>query len=284
MNARTIALRTGQVDFINRCDAKTYHLLEKDPNIETIKTNGTKHYSLPMRTDRKPFDNSDVRLALKLAFNREFVLKTVLKGYGTVGNDHPISPSMRYYAKNLQQREYDPDKARYLLKKAGLEDHVFKIHPSDAAYEGAVDTAIPYKEHATKAGIKIDVIREPADGYWSNVWMKKDWCFSFWNGRPTEDWTFSLAYAGDAAWNECFWKNERFDKLLVEARAQLDENKRREMYAQMQQIVRDDGGPIIPMFAMDLQAASAKLAHGEVAPNYESDGMKISERWWFAKI
>ena len=76
--------------------------------------------------------------------------------------------------------------------------------------------------------------------------------------------------------------NEKFDKLLVEARAELDENKRREMYAEMQQLVRNDGGSIIPMFATDLQAASVKLTHGKVAPNYESDGMKISERWWFA--
>ena len=111
--------------------------------------------------------------------------------------------------------KYDPEKARHYLKKAGLENHVFKIHPSDAAFEGAVDTAILFKEHAAKAGIKIDVVREPADGYWTNVWMKKDWSFSFWNGRPTEDWTFSLAYAGDAAWNECFWKNEKFDYAKI---------------------------------------------------------------------
>ena len=111
--------------------------------------------------------------------------------------------------------------------------------------------------------------------------MKKDWSFCFWNGRPTEDWTFSLAYAGDAAWNDTFWKNKRFDELLVEARAELDENKRKEMYAEMQQIVRNDGGAIIPVFATDLQAASVKLGHGEVAPNYECDVMKISERCWF---
>ena len=139
-----------------------------------------------------------------------------------------------------------------------------------------MDTAILFKEHAAKAGIKIDVVREPADGYWTNVWMKKDWSFSFWNGRPTEDWMFSLAYAGDAAWNECFWKNEKFDKLLVEARAELDENKRREMYTEMQQIVRDEGGSIIPMFATDFQAASVKLGHGKVAANYECDGFKVS--------
>lgn len=283
LTARTTALKTGQVDFINRCDPKTFELLTRMPSIQNVATTGTKHYSLPMRTDRAPFDNNDVRMALKLAIDREQILQTVLRDYGQVGNDQPLSPANRFYDPNLPQRNYDPDKARYHLKKAGLADHVFTIHPSDAAFEGAVDTAIMYKEQAAEAGIRIDVAKEPADGYWSNVWMKKDWSFCFWNGRPTADWMFSLAYAGGAAWNDTFWKNEHFDELLVKARAELDEAKRREMYGEMQRIVRDQGGVIIPMFASDLQAASDKLAHGEIAANYECDGFKICERWWFVE-
>jgi peptide/nickel transport system substrate-binding protein len=282
LTARTIALKTKKVDQINRCDAKTFHLLEKDPEIEAIKTEGMKHYSMPMRTDKKPFNDNNVRMALKLAIDREQLVKTVLKGYGTPGNDHPITPIHRYFASELPQRKYDPDKAKYYLKKAGCENHKFKIHPSDTAFEGAIDTAVLFREHAAKAGIQIEVVREPADGYWSNVWMKKDWSFCYWNGRPTEDWSFSLVYASNAAWNDSFWKNERFDQLLIAARSELDEAKRREMYVEMQQIVRDDGGAIIPMFAKDLQAASKKLRHGKIAANYEMDGMRASERWWFA--
>ena len=283
LTARTTALKTGEVDFINRCDPKTFQLLTRMPSIQDITTTGTKHYSLPMRTDRAPFDDNNVRMALKLAIDREQILQTVLRGYGRVGNDQPLSPANRFFDPDIPQRSYDPVKAGHYLKKAGLSEHVFTIHPSDAAFEGAVDTAIMYKEQAAKAGIKIEVVKEPADGYWSNVWMKKDWSFCFWNGRPTADWMFSLAYAGGAAWNDTFWKNERFDELLVKARAELDESRRREMYGEMQRIVRDQGGAIIPMFASDLQAASEKLGHGEVAANYECDGFKISERWWFSE-
>lgn len=60
---------------------------------------------------------------------------------------------------------------------------------------------------------------------------------------------FSLAYASDAAWNDTFWGNERFDELLVAARAELDEARRRAMYEEMQHIISDDGGAIIPVFA-----------------------------------
>ena len=50
----------------------------------------------------------------------------------------------------------------------------------------------------------------------------------YWNGRTTIDWMFSTAYSGDAKWNDAHWKNERFDKLLKEARVELDEKKRAE--------------------------------------------------------
>jgi ABC-type transport system substrate-binding protein len=80
-----------------------------------------------------------------------------------------------------------------------------------------------YKKHAAKAGIKIEVIIDPDDGYWSKVWMKKPWVMCYWSGRATADWMFSTAYAEGSAWNDTFWKHERFNKLLKEARAELNE-------------------------------------------------------------
>ena len=93
---------------------------------------------------------------------------------------------------------------------------------------------------------------------------------------------FSVAFAADAGWNESFWKNDRFNKLLKEARAELNEAKRREMYGEMQEIVRNDCGVIIPMFAADLTAASKKIKYENVAADWEMDGMRAHERWWFA--
>jgi len=282
VNARTNALKTGQIDVMNRCELKTVHLLKQTPGIQVMRQNGTKHYTYAMLCDRAPYDNNEVRLAMKYAIDREQQVKTILRGYGIVGNDHPISPANRYHASELEQRQYDPDKAKFHLKKAGVANAAFRLHTADAAFEGAVDAAVLYKENAAKAGINIEVVREPNDGYWSNVWMKKPWCAVFWGGRPTEDWMFSTAYAEDASWNDTFWKNKRFNELLIAARAELDEKKRRDMYVEMQQIVRDDGGVVIPMFASDLSAATDKIKHGPLAVNWELDGFRCAERWWFA--
>ena len=282
VTARTNALTTGEIDVMDRLDIKTLHLLKRNKNVKIEETTGTAHYTAPMRTDTPPFDDNNVRMALKLAFDRDAMLRTVLRGHGSVGNDHPISPSNRYHASALPQRVYDPEKAKWHLKQAGLSSLKVDLSAADAAFAGAVDAAVLYKEHAAKAGIDINVIREPNDGYWSAVWMKKPWCMCYWGGRPTEDGMFSTAYAAGADWNDTFWEHERFNKLLVEARAELDEPKRREMYFEMQRIVSDEGGVVVPMFNNYVFGISAKIEHGPLQGNWDLDGGLWMERWWFA--
>ena len=156
------------------------------------------------------------------------------------------------------------------------------LSAADAAFAGAVDAAVLYKEHAAPIGIEINVVREPNDGYWSNVWMNKPWGMCYWGGRPTEDWMFSTAYAAGAAWNDSFWNHERFNKLLLLARAELDQTLRREMYVEMQTIVSNEGGVVVPLFNNYVFATSDKITHGELAGNWDLDGSKLTERWWFA--
>ncbi|OKL44254.1 ABC transporter substrate-binding protein [Pseudovibrio exalbescens] len=280
--ARQNALVTGEVDVINTVDVKTVHLLERRPGIETVEVTGTAHYTFPMHCDSAPFDDPNVRLALKHAIDRQEMVDKLLRGHGRVGNDHPIAPANRFFAKDLEQRVYDPEKAKHYMKKAGLDSLDVTLSTSEAAFNSAVDAAVLFQETASNAGININVKREPADGYWSNVWLKKPFCMSYWNGRPTEDWMFSLVYANDAKWNESHWQNERFNKLLMQARAELDESRRAEMYREMQILCRDDGGTIIPMFTNHIDGKNDKVAHGKVASNRFFDGWKIVERWWQA--
>jgi peptide/nickel transport system substrate-binding protein len=94
---------------------------------------------------------------------------------------------------------------------------------------------------------------------------------------------FSQVYLSGAEWNEGRWSNARFDELLVAARAELDATKRRDMYVEMQRLVSDDGASVIPLFMAYMQAVSAKLGLPEqLANNWELDGHKNGERWWFA--
>ena len=277
--ARTNALQTGEVDAIDRVDLKTLPLLARQDNINIVESQGNAHYTFAMRTDMEPFDDNNVRLALKYAIDRQELLDKILKGHGYLGNDHPIGKANRFHA-DLEQREYSIEKAKEHLQKAGLETLQVDLHAADAAFPGAVDAAILFKEQAAPAGIEINVVREPNDGYWSNVWMVEPFSAVYWGGRPTADWMFTTAYAAGVPWNDSFWENERFNELRVEARSELDEAKRQELYTEMQQIVRDEGGVIVPMFNNYIMALSDKVGHGEIANNWDLDGFRAVERWW----
>ena len=284
--ARQNAIINDEVHAINRVDPKTVHLLSRVKTLDILEVTGTQHYTFPMRTDAAPFDNYDLRMAVKLSVDREQLVKKVLLGHGSVGNDHPISTANQFHNGELKQRTYDPDKARHHLKKAGMEGIKLDLSASDAAFSGAVDSALLMKDSAAKAGININVIREPKDGYWSNVWNKKPWTACYWSGRPTEDWMYSSGYTAGNKWNDTAWhtgaKADRFNELVVAARSELDETKRREMYYETQAIINDDGGALVPMFANHIHAVSKTIGHDEmVAGNWENDGGKAGERWWF---
>lgn len=279
VSARTNALITGEVDYMNLCEKRTAKRLAEKPSVKVISTEGGMHYLFAMRTDTAPFDNNDVRLALKYAISREEILK-LWSGYGAVGNDHPIASSLKFYASELPQREYDPDKAKFHLKRSGLRDATFPLHSSD--FEGYIDHALLFKEHAAKAGINIQVKKEPTDGYYSNVWMKKPFFSSSWYPRPTVDMMFSTAYSAASDWNETFFKHSRFNELLKAARKELDDIRRREMYVECQRIVRDEGGAIIYAFDNFVEAVNAKVNHAQIASSNQSDGFRNAERWWFA--
>lgn len=281
--ARINALVTGQVDVINKVDLKTVALLKRNPNMVIEETKGAQHYTFPMLCDSQDFKNNDIRLAMKHAINRETLLASVLHGYGVVGNDHPIQPGSRFINTALEQRSYDPDKSRFHLRKAGVESLKVRLQASDAAYTGAVDASVLFKEQARQAGIDIDVVREPADGFFSNVWMKQPFTTSFWYSSLTADRMFSIGYAKGAAWNETHWDNGRFNQLLNAARGEMNDPLRREMYNEMQALCRDDGGAIVPLFASSVAARSKRVSHGELtAPYGELDGLRVIERWWQA--
>lgn len=282
VSTRQSALVSGDVDAIDRVAPKTASLLADRDGVVVEEVPSKLHYTFETLTNVSPFDDVNIRLAAKHALDREAMLQAMLFGHGVVGNDNPISPAYRFFDSTLEQRTYDPDKAKHHLKKAGLTSLDVKLSASDAAFAGAVDAAVLYKEYAKSGGINIEVVREPKDGYWSNVWQQKPWVASYWFGTPMPDGIFTIGYKGGAGWNATFWDNERFNKLLLAARAELNATMRAEMYGEMQRIVRDDAGTIVPMFANDIFATSDKIRHGDIANNNEVDGRMFFERWWFA--
>lgn len=256
--ARINALSAGQVDFINTVEPKVAPLLSRAPNIDILQSSGKGFYSFLMHCDTAPFDNNDLRLALKYAVDREAILKRVVGGFGTIGNDYPVNANYALAPTDIEQRVYDPEKAAYHFKKSG-HDGPLLLRTSEAAFPGAVDAAQLFQQSAAKAGIKIDVQRVPSDGYWSEVWNVQPFCASYWGGRPTQDSRYSTSYVSNAEWNDTRFKRADFDAMAGQARAEFDQDKRRALYRDMAIMVRDEGGLILPVFNNYVNAASKRL-------------------------
>jgi len=265
--ARNAALQSGQVQMVNSVEPRVADLLKRAPHMEVAVTSGRGFYCFNMFCNTKPFANNDLRMALKLGIDREELVKKILAGYGSVGNDMPVNKAYPLFDDTIPQRTYDPDKARHHLKKSGYDGKIVLL-TADGAFSGAVDAAQLYQQSAAKAGIKITVQRAPNDGYWTEVWNKKPFAASYWGGRPTQDQMYSTAYISSAAWNDTRFKDPKFDKIIVEARGELDKAKRKEMYREAGMIIRDHGGLINPMFNQFLNAFdNTKVAGWEANPN-----------------
>lgn len=277
--ARIAALSSGQVHFISSIEPKTVDLLKRAPMVEILQTAGKGFYSFLMHCDTAPFDNNDLRLALKYAVDRQEILDRVLGGYGTLGNDYPVNAAYALAPEGIEQRVYDPEKAAFHYRKSG-HSGMITLRTAEAAFPGAVDAAVLFQESAKKAGIGIEVRREPDDGYWTNVWNVQPFCASYWGGRPTQDSRYSTSYVSTAEWNDTRFKRPDFDRLALQARAELDEAKRKALYGTMALMVHDEGGLILPVFNDYLNACSTHVkGYVHDIGNDVSNGYVASRVW-----
>ncbi len=271
--ARTAALQSGQVHAINRVDPKVAALLGRANNLAVRSVSGPGHYVFIAHIDTAPFDNNDLRLALKYAIDREEMVDKILRGFGTVGNDFPINKSYPLFDASIPQREHSIEKAKEHYAASGHDGSPIILRVSDGAFPGAVDAASLFQQSAKAAGIPLEIKREPNDGYWSEVWNVQPFCASYWGGRPVQDQMYSTAYLSTADWNDTRWKRPEFDTLLAEAKAELDPTKRQETYSKMAMMLREEGGLILPMFNDFINGVSNDLGgwvddpYGEMMSN-----------------
>lgn len=276
--ARISALQGGQVDMINRVEPKVVELAGRTPGVTIQNIAGRAHYTFVVHCETAPFASNDLRLALKHAIDREEMVAKILRGYGSVGNDTPVNRAYPLFTE-MEQRVYDPDKAAFHYRKSG-NDGPIVLRISDVAFPGAVDAAQLFQRSAAKAGIAIEIKRVPGDGYWSEVWNKEPFCASYWAGRPTQDQVYSMSYVSTADWNDSRFFRDDFDKMLYSARSELNPEKRKQTYATMGQMVRDEGGVIVPMFNDFIDATGPRVG-GWVADGADEmmAGYALSKCW-----
>ncbi len=280
--ARTQALVTGQVDAVNRLNPKTVALLSKNKDITITRTKGTgNRYGFVALLDTDPYKNHDVMLGLKYGIDRQKIVDNVFSGYASIGNDQTVGPADQFYNANLKAKPYDPDKAAFHFKKAGVSGP-FELQVSEGCYSGSTDAGILYQESLRKAGAKMEIKRVSGDGYWDNIWMKVPFSAVFWGNRPTADLQISLQFLGGGAWNDTHFKSAAMDKLVIDARVELSRAKRKELYAEAQRLISEDAGMVCFGVGDQMDGGGKKLRGLEPHARYDMNDNRLAEKGWFA--
>ncbi|MFU8864533.1 MAG: ABC transporter substrate-binding protein [Rhodobacterales bacterium] len=277
--ARVNALLSGDIHLAAAVNPRSMRMVEGQSHIDTVISTSGNYTNLNIRLDLQPGDKAGFVEGMKHLVNREAIQKSVLRGLAEIGNDQPVSSANRYYNTELAPRDYDPEKAKALFEKAGLLGESIPIIASDAA-GNSVDMATVVQQAGADIGMNFDVQRVPSDGYWSNYWLKSPVHFGNINPRPTPDILFSLLYASEAPWNESQYKSDKFDSLLVEARGELNEDKRKAMYWEMQEMVSNEAGTIIPVFISNVDAISSRVKGLKTNPLGGQMGYAFAEYVW----
>ena len=281
--ARTAALQSGAVDGVNRLDPRTVGQILKNKKLAVVRTKGTgNRYAFVAHVNEGPYQNKDLRLALKYGIDRDKIIKQVFNGYAVPGNDHTIDSLNPFYNTALKQRKYDPDKAAFHFKKANIGSAGLELQTSEGAWGSAVDCAALYQESLKKAKIPLNVKKVSSDGYWDNVWLKVPFCAVYWGRRLSADASLSLVFGSGSSWNDTNWKRPDFDKILTEARVELDNAKRKQMYFAAQEMINDDGGMVCFAISDYLDGYSSKVKGVEPHARYDLADQRVAEKAWFA--
>lgn len=236
--ARLNGLKSGALDTIYPTTSADVTAVKSDRKIKVFTSTTGTIMPLLVNCAVKPFNDPNVRLAMKLAADRTMMNKVSYDRKGIIGNDMFGIFDSGYPA--LPQRQYDPEKAAGLWKKAGLVGKRFELLTADI-WPSQVAHSVTYAQRAARAKIDIDVVKIPADQYFSKGYGVGGFHNEYWVYRPV----LSL-------WNECFnltsgdykytsWSSDANTKLFKAASAEGDPKKRDDITKEMMTNFYDDG-------------------------------------------
>ena len=254
--ARLNAFLSGDVDAISAVPPKSIPTVEAAEGKELWAVESGQYIAVAARLDMPPSGDPHLIKAMQYLMDRERLVKGVLKGQGGIGNDQPIGPAYFDHCADIPQRALDPEKATFHFKKSGIGSAPVEIIVAEVG-SGTVEQALILQREAKKIGLNIEVKKVVTDGYWSSVWMVAPFSVVRWNMRPTANMMLRLAYHSNAKWNESFWKNEQFDRMLDEVLSVTDLEKRKQMYCDMQTLIHETGGAILPAHLNYIDAAAS---------------------------
>ena len=214
---------------------------------------------------KKPYADVRVRRALALACDNSKILELGVAGLGIPAENHHVCPIHPEYAE-LPPLKRDAAGAKALMEEAGMGDFEHELISIEGDWRK--DTTDAVAAQLRDAGIKVKRTVLPGSTFW-NDWAKYPFSSTNWNMRPLGVQVLALAYRSGEAWNESAFSNEEFDKLLGEALAIADADKRRVIMAKIQKIMQDEGVTIQPYWRSLYRHTKPNVKNAAMHPTFE---------------
>jgi peptide/nickel transport system substrate-binding protein len=258
-NSRVLLLQSKKVDVIENPPGNLIDQINKYPSLKSDLFPSTRVDFIQLDEHFAPFKDKNVRLALNYAIDRNAIVKLAYSGHATVGSSY-MPYKMLYWNSSLKPYPYDLAKAKAYLKKSKYPNG-FKTFLIEVANDVAGNaTAIVIKSELAKLNIDVDIrtyelltAYAKEDGGHSQMGQR------YWTNDiidPDEVTTFAVDPKGGANAFNTYWSNARATKLVHDARSELDPNRRRRMYEEIQKIVYQES----PFLVLDY--SPYRYAHG----------------------
>jgi peptide/nickel transport system substrate-binding protein len=272
--AKLQGIISGSSDVTDTIPISLWATLSGKSNVTLEVVKAKNSFNLTFDQRHAPFSDERVIQALKLATNREAILKIALQGHGAVVADIPVTPDSPYYPAGLKP-EFDVAKAKSLLAEAGFPgglDIELSVNPD---LPGMIDIAQAWQQSVKEAGINVKLKQFPLSTYWTDGWMATPAFMDYWNYYPPES-LFDLFYREGAVWDVTRFADPQLEKMVETFQHEPDETKRTKLVQQALERSRETYGLIIPVIADGAFAQSAKV-HA-VVWNY-ADGLDFRKAW-----
>jgi peptide/nickel transport system substrate-binding protein len=227
-------------------------------NIQVLKADTGGWGGFVLDAGQKPFDDPNVREAVKLLVDRQRMLDQLQGGEGKVANDlfSPSDPA--YMGDELPQRERDVEKAKSLLKEAGAEGLTL-----DIAVSGFVtNSEVVLAEQLRDGGITLNVKNVDSTTYFTSHYAQDPIFATLWPALSISGQVASSLVPG-CFYPEGNWKNDQFTQLWADAQADGNEATRTDKLKEMQTLFHADGTYLIPGFQVEVDAMSKQVQGGE---------------------
>jgi peptide/nickel transport system substrate-binding protein len=252
--ARVNALISGQVDCITDLPNSQVSTIKANKKLAVLNAKTGAYVPIAMNCLKAPFNDVKVRQAFRLMIDREAVVKQAYSGFAQMGND-VLGRYDEGYNTKLKQRDYDPEKAKSLLKASGVTIPEMELKTTDEA-SGMLTIPQIFALNAKQAGVTVKVT-QPTD-FWTGWPGAMVFSMDYYVNRTYLQ-AATLVYNGGDYAKETGWSNAEYEALIATALKTPNKALRNEIIADAQAIEYNEGGYIITSFYNKLDAHSAKV-------------------------